>query len=78
MVTRPVVGPVAVAVVKAGPVGVETGSAPWTGTLVPSGSIATAVAEYVVFGESAEKSTTGVGDVTVMGVPPPVGVRVTV
>ena len=68
----------AVAVLRAGPVGVDTGNDPPTGTVVPSGSVATAVAVYVVLGARPEKSTIGVDDVTTMGVPPPTGVRVTV
>lgn len=44
MVTWPAVGPVAVAVLRAGPVGVDTGSDPPTGTMVPSGREAKALA----------------------------------
>jgi len=81
MVTWAVVGPVGVAVVRAGDAGpapVDTVADPSTGTVVPSGRVATAVAVYAVPGAKPEKSTTGVLDVTVMGMPPPTGVSVTV
>ena len=52
--------------------------APITGSTVPSGRVAVAVTVYVVLGVRPEKSTMGVGEVTVMGVPPPTGVSVTV
>ena len=80
MVTLPVVGPVGVAVEREGALapGVETVRAPSTGTTVVSGRRAVAVAVYVVFGVRPAKSATMVGDVTVMGEPPLVGVKVTV
>ena len=81
MVTVAVVGLVGVAELSAGevgPAGVDTCGEPSTGTLVPPGRVATALTVYVVPGARPEKSTTGVGDVTVMGEPPPTGVSVTV
>ena len=81
MVTWAVVGPVGVAVVRAGdvgPAGVDSVRAPSTGTVVPSGRVATAVAVYVVFGARPEKSAIGVEETMVMGEPPPTGVSVTV
>ena len=62
---------------EVGPAGVDTVGEPSTRTTAPPGRVATAETVYVVLGASPEKSTTGAGDVTVMGVPPPAGVSVT-
>ena len=79
--TWPEVGPVATAVSiagDAGPAGVDTVREPSTGIVAPPGSVATAVAVYVVLGASPEKSAMEDREVTVIGDPPPTGVRVTV
>jgi hypothetical protein len=81
MVTAAVVGLVGVAVFSAGepePAGVDTVRVPSTGRVVPPGRVATAVTVYVVLGVRPEKSAMGVGEVTVIGEPPPTGVSVTV